>query len=90
MRWADDAKDNYIRHAIRENNVQKQLKHPNIVTLYNTVEIDRTSFITVMEYCNGPDLSYYLRKHKCIPEKEAKLMIKQILYAIKYMHELLP
>lgn len=48
MRWADDAKDNYIRHAIRENNVQKQLKHPNIVTLYNTVEIDRTSFITVM------------------------------------------
>lgn len=35
--WNKEAKDSYIRHAVRENNVHKQLHHPNIVTLYNTI-----------------------------------------------------
>ena len=43
-----------------------------------------------MEYCSGPDLSYYLKKHKCLSEEEAKLLIKQVLFGIKYLHELLP
>lgn len=43
------------------------LSHPNIVQLYDTVEIDASSFCTIMEYCEGPDLSYYLKKHKRIP-----------------------
>lgn len=39
-----------------------------------------------MEYCNGPDLSYYLKKYKQIPEAEAKLLIKQVIFGIKYLH----
>lgn len=39
-----------------------------------------------MEYCDGPDLSYYLKKHKHIPEDEAKLLIQQVLLGIKYLH----
>lgn len=64
------------------------LSHPNIVQLYDTVEIDSSSFCTVLEYCEGPDLSYYLKKHKKLPEKEAKLIIRQVMSAIRYLHEL--
>ena len=64
------------------------LSHPNIVRLYDTVEINSNSFCTVLEFCEGPDLSYYLKKHKKIPEREAKLIIRQVASAIRYLHEL--
>jgi tousled-like kinase len=37
--------------------------------------MDQNSFCTVLEYCDGPDLSFYLQKYKIFPEKEAKLII---------------
>lgn len=49
-------KQNYIKHAIRESKIHSELQHPNIVKLYDTVEIDNNSFCTVLEYCEGPDL----------------------------------
>ncbi|CAD8049088.1 unnamed protein product [Paramecium sonneborni] len=84
--WSDNAKQNYIRHAIRENGVHKELNHQNIVKLYDSVEIDKTSFCTVLELCDGPDLSYYIKKYKSFPEKEAKLLISSIISAIKYLN----
>jgi tousled-like kinase len=35
--WSLEAKENYVKHALRENSVHKRLEHPNIVKLYNTV-----------------------------------------------------
>ena len=42
--------------------MHKELNHPNIVRLYDTIEIDNNSFGTILEYCEGPDLSYYMKK----------------------------
>jgi len=86
LNWSEQAKANYIKHAVRESKIHSELKHPNIVQLYDTVEIDNNSFATILEYCEGPDLYYYLKKNKVLPEKEAKLLIKQILHALKYMN----
>ena len=44
--------------------------------LYDTVEIDKNSFCTILEYCEGDDLSIFRKKNKVIPENEAKLIIK--------------
>lgn len=55
--------------------MHKELNHPHIVKLYDSVEIDKSSFCTVLELCDGPDLAYYIKKYKCLPEKEAKLLI---------------
>ena len=66
-KWNTQAKDNYIKHALRQNSVHKMLSHPNIVRLYDTVEIDPNSFCTVLQFCEGPDLSFYLKKYKKIP-----------------------
>ena len=31
---------------------------------------------TVLEFCDGGDLSSHLKKYKCLSEKEAKLIIR--------------
>jgi tousled-like kinase len=60
--WTETSKTNYIKHALRENQVHKELRHPNIVAHYDSVEIDSNAFCTVLEYCEGPDLSHYLKQ----------------------------
>lgn len=41
-------------------------------------EIDANSFCTVLEYCDGHDLDFYLKQHKTIPEREARSIIMQV------------
>jgi len=85
--WSETIKSNYIRHALRENQVLKAVSHPNIVRHYDSVEIDSNSFCTVLEYCSGPDLANYLKSQKVLTEREAKLIIRQILSALKFLNE---
>ncbi|CAD8067384.1 unnamed protein product [Paramecium primaurelia] len=85
--WSVNSKSNYVKHATREYKVHRELLHPNIVKLYDSVEIDMNTFCTVLEYCDGCDLSIYIKRYKQFQEKEAKLIIQQILNAIKYIHQ---
>ncbi len=85
MGWNETAKENYIKHACRENKIHKELNHPNIIRLFDTVEIDKNSFCTILEYCDGGDLSIFRKKNKRLPENEAKLIVKQLLSAVKYL-----
>lgn len=50
------------RHALREYNIHKALDHPRVVKLYDVFEIDANSFCTVLEYCDGHDLDFYLKQ----------------------------
>lgn len=88
--WKDDKKANYIKHALREYNIHKQLDHPRIVRLYDVFEIDNNSFCTVLEYCEGNDLDFYLKQNKLISEKEARSIIVQTVSALKYLNEIKP
>ena len=64
--WKDDKKANYIKHALREYNIHKNLQHPRIVQLFDVFEIDANSFCTVLEYCDGHDLDFYLKQVRLI------------------------
>ncbi|KAK6165722.1 hypothetical protein SNE40_022590 [Patella caerulea] len=88
--WKEDKKANYIKHALREYNIHKSLNHPRIVRLYDVFEIDNNSFCTVLEYCEGNDLDFYLKQNKCIPEKEARSIICQTVSALRYLNEIKP
>lgn len=88
--WKDDKKANYIKHALREYNIHKQLDHPRVVRLYDVFEIDANSFCTVLEYCDGHDLDFYLKQHKSIPEREARSIIMQVVHALRYLNEIKP
>jgi tousled-like kinase len=84
--WSDTATKNYIKHALRENEIVKELSHPNIVSFFETVEIDNSCFCTVLEYCDGPDLSHYMKQNKTISERHAKNIIKQVVAGIHYIN----
>lgn len=88
--WKQEKKDNYVKHALREYDIHKKLEHPRIVKLFDVFEIDVSSFCTVLEYCDGHDLDFYLKQHKCIPEREARSIVMQIVNALKYLNEIKP
>lgn len=79
-----------MKHALREYDIHKKLEHPRIVRLFDVFEIDTSSFCTVLEYCDGHDLDFYLKQHKCIPEREARSIVMQIVNALKYLNEIKP
>lgn len=85
--WTDQVKDDYIKHALRENEIHKELNNRRVVKHFDTVEIDHNSFCTILEQCSGPDLYNYLKENKQIQEKEAKLIISQILSGLKYLND---
>ncbi|XP_065312922.1 serine/threonine-protein kinase tousled-like 2 [Gordionus sp. m RMFG-2023] len=88
--WKDDKKANYIKHAVREYNIHKGLNHDKIIKLFDVFEIDNNSFCTVLEYCDGNDLDFYLKQHKSISEREARNIVLQAISAIKYLNEIKP
>ncbi len=63
---------------MREKDIHKTLDHPRIVKLFDLFTIDNHSFCTVLEYCDGNDLDFYLKQNKQIPEKEARSIIMQV------------
>ena len=86
--WKEEIKDNYIKHTIRENRIHKEINHSKIVRHFDTIEIDNNSFCTVLEYCSGPDLATYLQRNRFIQEKEARIIITQILEGLEYLNKL--
>uniref|UniRef100_A0A158Q729 Protein kinase domain-containing protein n=1 Tax=Elaeophora elaphi TaxID=1147741 RepID=A0A158Q729_9BILA len=88
--WKEDKKANYVKHAMREKDIHKTLDHPRIVRLFDLFTIDNHSFCTVLEYCDGNDLDFYLKQNKQIPEKEARSIIMQVVSALRYLSEKRP
>ncbi|XP_046894797.1 serine/threonine-protein kinase tousled-like 2 isoform X1 [Hypomesus transpacificus] len=88
--WRDEKKENYHKHACREYRIHKELDHPRIVKLYDYFSLDTDSFCTVLEYCEGNDLDFYLKQHKLMCEKEGRSIIMQIVNALKYLNEIRP
>lgn len=62
--WNEQIKDNYIKHALRENDIHKELCNRRVVKHFDTVEMDHNSFCTILELCSGPDLYFYLKQNK--------------------------
>lgn len=57
--WSEEKKQSYIRHAMREYDIHKDLVHHHIVRLWDKFRIDLDTFCTVLEYCSGkPEFSY--------------------------------
>ncbi|XP_069761176.1 serine/threonine-protein kinase tousled-like 2 isoform X2 [Narcine bancroftii] len=88
--WREEKKENYHKHACREYRIHKELDHPRIVRLYDYFSLDTDSFCTVLEYCEGNDLDFYLKQHKLMSEKEGRSIIMQVVNALKYLNEIKP
>lgn len=47
-------------------------------------------FCTVLEYCEGNDLDFYLKQNKLMTEKEGRSIVMQIVNALKYLNQIHP
>ena len=62
--WGESKKASYVKHAIREYNIHRSLRHPRIVGLLDIFEIDAHTFATVLELCRGGELESHLKEHQ--------------------------
>ena len=70
----------YLKNEIT---LMKSLNHPNIVKLYDVIN-DNGKIYMILEYCNGGDLSKYIRKKKtCYDNK----YFQEILDGMRYLYE---
>jgi tousled-like kinase len=68
--WGEAKKAGYVRHAIREYNIHKGLRHARIVPLLDIFEVDANTFATVLSLCTGGDLDTHLQEHQvCAPPR---------------------
>ncbi|XP_047464749.1 serine/threonine-protein kinase tousled-like 2 isoform X1 [Mugil cephalus] len=88
--WREEKKENYHKHACREYRIHKELDHPRIVKLYDYFSLDKDSFCTVLEYCEGNDLDFYLKQNKLMTEKEGRSIVMQLVNALKYLNQIRP
>lgn len=62
--------------------IMKNLKHPNIVKLFNSYETT-SKFILILEYCDSGDLGQYIHQQNLDP----RIVIKQLLSAVVCLHQ---
>ncbi|XP_058137183.1 serine/threonine-protein kinase ULK1 isoform X2 [Dasypus novemcinctus] len=69
----------------KEIKILKELKHENIVALYDFQEMANSVYL-VMEYCNGGDLADYLHAMRTLSEDTIRLFLRQMAAAVRLLH----
>ena len=74
-----------VERFLNEARIHSTLHHPNIVTLYDFLELDGRPCI-IMEYVDGQTLTDRIRSYGALPMHEAIPIFKSIVEAISYIH----
>ena len=72
----------YLRNEV---SILAGLHHPNIIKIYETYE-NPISFYMVMQYCSGGTLQSRIANNLEFTERNAAIIMKQIIRAIRYLH----
>jgi protein-serine/threonine kinase len=70
---------------MHEVNILLQLRHESVVKLYETFETGR-HIMLVMELGAGGDLLNFVRKRKKLDEETARVLFKQVIEGLGYIH----
>ncbi|EGD77743.1 AGC/AKT protein kinase [Salpingoeca rosetta] len=77
---------NELAHTFTENSVLAKCSHPFLTSLHYSFQTpDLLCF--VMEYVNGGELFFHLRKEKKFSEDRTRIYIAEILLALTYLHD---
>jgi len=81
-------RDIYKKNANNEVVFYKKLKHRNIINTYDFIDDDNKTQI-LMDKCDGGDLIDKIngQPKMCFNEKDAKIVIYQVLKFLKYLHK---
>jgi tRNA A-37 threonylcarbamoyl transferase component Bud32 len=70
----------------READLMAQLRHPNIITIYDYGEQDGLPYI-VMEYLTGQTLSQVMKERQRVPLVESLPVLEDLASALDYAHD---
>nr|CAD7409667.1 unnamed protein product [Timema cristinae] len=73
-----------VNNIITEIKLLKLLKHKHIVEMKDFQWDDKYIYI-IMEYCNGGDLSCFIRKRNKLPEAVCRKFLQQLAMALKFL-----
>ena len=85
-------KPSTYKYFMNEIEILRSLHHPNIVKL-EELKKTKTHYFLVMEYINGGNITDCLKEYqkknngKPFPEEIVQYLMKQIISAIKYIHD---
>ncbi|KAJ3288171.1 Testis-specific serine/threonine-protein kinase 3 [Blyttiomyces sp. JEL0837] len=79
------ALDDVQRLLDHETSIWGSLQHPNIIAMYDVMEVPDAMFV-VSELASGGTLLDYLGKRGKLDEMSARVMFRQIADAVRYMH----
>ena len=75
-----------INALLNEINILSKLSHPNIMQIFEVFD-DNTNVYIVSEYCKGGELFDIISKKGSFTEKDACVIMKQLMSAICYSHQ---
>ena len=75
-----------MKVLMNEVNVLSKLSHPNIMQIYEMFD-DNSNVYIVSEYCKGGELFDIISQKGGFSEKEACIIMKQLMSAICYSHQ---
>ncbi|HEX6987073.1 MAG TPA: serine/threonine-protein kinase, partial [Planctomycetaceae bacterium] len=78
---------NLIRRFHAEAQTAAKLRHPNIVTVFDSGEANGHLFLA-LEYIDGPDLEKVIRKRGRVPVERTVEIVRQIALALDHAHSL--
>ena len=79
---SEEKQRNKVMHEV---NLLLKLRHESVVKLYETFQTGR-HIMLVMELCAGGDLLNFVRKRKKLDEDICRVLFKQIIEGISYIH----
>ena len=78
--------DRYKQKFLKEARIISELRHENIINVYDVFEENGTAYY-VMEYIDGGSLGGLLQQRGTLPENEAVNYITRIVHAVDYLHQ---
>lgn len=79
---SDEKQKSKVMHEV---GILLRLRHQSVVKLYETFETKR-HMLLAMELCAGGDLLNYVRKRKKLDENNARVIFRQIIEGLGYIH----
>ena len=73
------------KKILYETNLMRGLYHPSVTKILETFETEKYMLI-IMEYISGGNLQNFVKKRRKLCEKTAKILFRQLIQGIKYIH----
>ncbi|XP_053993471.1 serine/threonine-protein kinase tousled-like 1-B isoform X2 [Hylaeus volcanicus] len=87
MKSSAQDKNFILLSTYQEATLQKNLKHPHVVEMQRCFDVSQTTFVFILDLCNGGTLYDYLQKNGPLTENLAKQWMYQLLLGLHYIHK---